>query len=112
RLAIRLLCGSREVCRSRGKMIITIEHFVKACELEDRDQRLGLDRVERHLLMFLHETDGPVRLNVLASRLALNSRTIAMHESYLVRCGLIERTEHGRALTPEGIEYIRAAEVH
>lgn len=107
RLAIRLLSGSREVCRSRGEMVIKVQHFEIACQLEDRDKRLGLDRVERNLLMFLHDADGPVRLNVLASRLALTSRTVVMHESYLVRVGLVARTEQGRALTPEGIEYVR-----
>jgi Holliday junction DNA helicase RuvB len=107
RLAIRLLSGSREVCRSRSETIITIEHFEKACDLDDRDRRLGLDRVERGLLTFLHDADGPVRLNVLASRLGLTSKTVVMYESFLVRSGLVVRSEHGRALTPEGIEYVR-----
>lgn len=107
RLAIRLLVGSREVCRSRSETRITEAHFAKACELEDRDQRLGLDRVERNLLAFLHDADGPVRLNVLASRLGLTSRTVTMHETFLVRSGLVMRTEHGRTLTAEGIEYVR-----
>jgi Holliday junction DNA helicase RuvB len=107
RLAIRLLSGSREVCRSRNETVTTVEHFVKACELDDRDRRLGLDRVERSLLTYLHEADGPVRLNVLASRVGLTSKTVVMYESFLVRVGLIVRTEQGRALTPEGIEYVR-----
>ena len=107
RLAIRLLSGCREVCRSRGEMVTTVEHFAKACDLDDRDRRLGLDRVERSLLKFLHDADGPVRLNVLASRLGLTSRTVVMHESFLVRVGLVVRSEQGRALTPEGIEYVR-----
>lgn len=107
RLAIRLLTGSREVCRSRNETMITVEHFQKACDLEDRDQRLGLDRVERSLLTFLHDADGAVRLNVLGSRLGLMSRTVVMHESFLVRVGLVARTEQGRMLTPEGIEYVR-----
>ena len=110
RLAIRLLSGCREVCRSRGEMTITVEHFEKACELEDRDRRLGLDRVERSLLAFLHEADSPVRLNVLASRLGLTSKTVVMHESFLVRSGLVVRTEQGRALAPEGIEYVRTGQ--
>lgn len=108
RLAIRLLTGSREVCRSRNEMFITVDHFRKACELEDRDERLGLDRVERSILRFLDQSDGPVRLNVLASRLALCSKTVTMHESFLIRSGLAVRTELGRTLTPEGIEYVRS----
>ena len=110
RLAIRLLCGSREVCRSRGETLIRVEHFVKACDLDDRDRRLGLDRVERNLLALLHDADGAVRLNVLASRLGLSAKTVVMHESYLVRVGFVVRTEQGRALTAEGIEYVRRGE--
>ena len=107
RLAIRMLSGCREVCRSESETLITLHHFVRACNLEDRDRRYGLDRVERSLLTFLHDADGPVRLNVLASRLGLASKTIVMHEGFLVRVGLILRTDEGRTLTPEGIEYIR-----
>lgn len=110
RLAIRLLVGSREVCRSRSEVVIKVEHFRKACDLEDRDRRLGLDRVERHLLTLLHDADGPVRLNVLAARLGLTSKTIVMHESFLVRSGLVMRTEQGRVITAEGIEYVREGE--
>jgi Holliday junction DNA helicase RuvB len=109
RLAIRLLSGSREVCRSRNETFTTVEHFEKACELDDRDRRLGLDRVERSLLTYLHEADGPVRLNLLASRVGLTSKTVVMYESFLVRVGLVSRTEQGRTLTPEGIEYVRGA---
>jgi Holliday junction DNA helicase RuvB len=110
RLALRLLTASREVCRSRNELVVTAEHFLKALDLEDRDRRLGLERVERSILQFLDQADGPVRLNVLASRLGLCSRTVTMHESFLVRSGLVQRTEQGRALTPEGIEYLRSAE--
>ncbi|MGC4033269.1 MAG: Holliday junction DNA helicase RuvB C-terminal domain-containing protein [Tepidisphaeraceae bacterium] len=110
RLAIRLLVGSREVCRSRTETVILVEHFERACELEDRDRGLGLDRVERHLLTLLHEADGPVRLNVLAARLGLSSRTVVMHEGFLIRAGLVMRTEHGRVITAEGIEYVRKNE--
>jgi Holliday junction DNA helicase RuvB len=111
RLALRLLTASREVCRSRNKMNVTIEHFQKACQLEDRDGRLGLDRNERSILRFLDQADGPVRLNVLASRLGICSKTATMYETFLVRSGLILRTEQGRALTPDGIEYVRSTPI-
>jgi Holliday junction resolvasome RuvABC ATP-dependent DNA helicase subunit len=109
-LALRLLTASREVCRSRNETVVTAEHFLKALDLEDRDRRLGLERVERTILQFLDQADGPVRLNVLASRLGLCSRTVTMHEGFLVRSGLVLRTEQGRALTTEGIEYLRSQE--
>ena len=111
RLAIRMLSGCREVCRSENETVIRHHHFARACDLEDRDRTYGLDRVERSLLTFLHDADGPVRLNVLASRLGLASKTIVMHESFLVRVGLILRTDEGRTLAPDGIDYIRNGSV-
>ena len=47
---------------------------------------------------------------MLASRLGLSSQTVTMHESFLVRAGLVLRTEQGRSLSPEGIDYVRAAD--
>lgn len=107
RLAIRLLSSSRTVCRSRGQTVITIEHFRYACKLEGKDGVLGLDRVERQLLTILDQAGGPVRLGVLASRLGRSPATVADAEGYLLRCGLLLRTEQGRVITPEGIEYLR-----
>jgi Holliday junction DNA helicase RuvB len=111
RLAIRLLSSAREVCRSRSQSVITLAHFEKACELEGRDRALGLDRVERQILAFLEQAGQAVRLNVLASRLGVSANTVTMHESFLVRIGLIARSDEGRVLTPEGIEYVRRSAV-
>ena len=107
RLAIRLLTAAREVCRSRSQTVITTEHLDTACTLEGRDRVLGLDRVERQLLALLDQAGGPVRLGVLASRLGRGPATIADAEGFLLRCGLIVRTEQGRSITAEGIEYLR-----
>lgn len=107
RLAIRLLSSSRDVCRSRGETTVTVEHFRYACKLEGKDDVLGLDRVERHLLAILDGAGGPVRLGVLASRLGRSPATVADAEGYLLRCGLMLRTDQGRVITPEGIEYLR-----
>ena len=107
RLAIRLLSSSRAVCRSRGQTVVTVEHFKYACKLEGKDEVLGLDRVERQMLAILDASGGPVRLGVLASRLGRSPATVADAEGYLLRCGLMLRTEQGRVITPEGIEYLR-----
>jgi len=107
RLALRLLSACREVCRSRGENVMSVEHFDAACELEGLDRQVGLNRLERQLLSMLDEVGAAVRVNVLASRLGLSSQTVAMHESYLVRRNLIMRTDQGRLLTPDGIECVR-----
>ena len=111
RLALRLMCASREVCRSRGQSATTLEHFEYACQLQGVDRELGLDRMERQLLSILSQSGGSVRLNVLASRLGRSSRTVADAENYPIRCGLLLRTEQGRLITPEGSEYLRHVSV-
>lgn len=107
RLAIRLLSASREVCRAKGHTVVTVEHCRYACKLEGKDEVLGLDRTERQMLAILDTTGGPVRLGVIASRLGRSPATVADAEGFLLRCGLILRTEQGRIITPEGIEYMR-----
>jgi Holliday junction DNA helicase RuvB len=107
RLAIRLLSASREVCRAEGHTVMTVEHCRYACKLEGKDEVLGLDRTERQMLSILDAAGGPVRLGVIASRLGRSPATVADAEGFLLRCGLILRTEQGRSITAEGIEYVR-----
>ena len=109
RIALRLLESARRVCRSLGETTILSEHLAKACSLEGVDTR-GLERQELMLLKMLHEARKPLRLNVIAARLGLPTRTIAnVFEPYLLRLGLIQRCAEGRAITHEGIEYLAAS---
>ena len=105
RIALRLLESCRRVCRSLGEMTITIAHFQRTVELEGIDP-LGLDRHELQLLSILRVARRPVRLNVLASRLGLPTRTIQVFEEYLIRQGLLERTPDGRQITQGGVEHL------
>ena len=106
RIALRLLEGCRRVCRSLGETVIMKAHFDKACQLEGIDP-IGLDRNEVQLLRMLQEAGGPVRLNVLASRLGLPSKTVSeVFEQYLIRQGLLERTADGRQITAKGREHL------
>lgn len=105
RLAIRLLQSCWRVCRASGDHAITPRHLERACILEQID-RLGLDATEQSYLRAL--SDGPLRLNMLASMLGLPSKTISsVTESYLVRSGLITKDKNGlRMLTGKGMEHI------
>ena len=111
RFALRLLSASREVCRSRNETLISIEDCQYALTLEGKDSVLGLDRTERQMLTMLDEAGGPIRLGVLASRLGRSAATISDAEHYLLRCGLSQRTEKGRIITAEGVEYLRYGNV-
>ena len=85
---------------------MTLPHFHKACELEGLDP-IGLDRSEIQLLHMLREAGRAVRLNVLASRIGLPTRTITLYENYLIREGLLERTQEGRQITQKGLDHLQ-----
>ena len=81
-------------------------HFDDACRLEQIDD-LGLGPVERKYLSVL--ADGPSRLNVLSTILALPTRTVAdVTEQYLIRTGLVDKDRFGlRQLTAKGLKHAR-----
>ena len=94
RLALRLLQACRRVCRAEGQDTITPDHLRRACELEGIDA-LGCGPVDQHYIAVL--ADGASRLNVVASRLGLPSRTVAeVVEPYLIRIGLVVKDDQGR----------------
>jgi Holliday junction DNA helicase RuvB len=101
RLALRLLQSCRRVCRSEGEENITLGHLERACALEQIDP-LGLGPTEKQYLLILAE--GASRLNVIASRLGLPSRTVAeVTEPFLIRSGLLAKDDQGRRqLTADG----------
>src|SRR6185295_10073571 len=92
------------VTRSEGAATVTSDHLNRACELEQIDS-LGLGPTERQYLEILSQ--GPARLNVIASRLGLPTRTVAeVAEPFLIRIGLIQKDQHGRQLTAFGRDHL------
>ncbi|AWM39814.1 Holliday junction ATP-dependent DNA helicase RuvB [Gemmata obscuriglobus] len=104
RLALRLLQAARRVCRSQGDERVTGVHLERACLLEGIDG-LGLGPTEQQYLAVLGE--GANRLNVIASRLGLPTRTVAeVTEPFLIRAGLVAKDDQGRRqLTAEGRDH-------
>lgn len=104
RLVLRLLQAAHRVARAEAAEVITVLHLERACSLEQIDA-LGLGPTEQQYLRFLVE--GPTRLNVLASRLGLPSRTVAeVTEPFLIRAGLVVKDDQGRRqLTAQGREH-------
>ena len=101
RLALRLLQSARRVARAGGESFVTLAHLERACQLEQIDG-LGLGPTEQQYLGILLE--GPTRLNMLASRLGLPTRTVAeVTEPFLIRAGLVVKDDQGRRqLSAEG----------
>lgn len=105
RLVLRLLQAAHRVSRAEASDVITVAHLQRACSLDGIDQ-LGLGPTEQQYLNILLE--GPTRLNMLASRLGLPSRTVSeVCESFLIRAGLVVKDDQSkRQLTAEGREHL------
>lgn len=104
RLVLRLLQAARRVARAGASDVVTVAHLERACSLEGIDH-LGLGPIEQQYVKVLLE--GPTRLNMLASRLGLPTRTVAeVTEPFLIRSGLIVKDDQGkRQLSAEGREH-------
>lgn len=105
RLALRLLQAAHRVSRAEADDAVTVAHLDRACSLEGIDH-LGLGPTEQQYLRLLLE--GPTRLNVLASRLGLPSKTVAeVTEPFLIRAGLVLKDDQSRRqLSAAGREHV------
>ncbi len=104
RLVLRLLQAAHRVSRAEAANVVTVANLERACTLEGIDN-LGLGPTEQQYLNILLE--GPTRLNMLASRLGLPTRTVAeVTEPFLIRAGLVVKDDQGkRLLSAEGREH-------
>jgi Holliday junction DNA helicase RuvB len=69
----------------------------------------GLDRLDREILRAICEKfgGGPVGLSTLAVAVGEEQDTIEdVYEPYLLQCGLIERTQRGRAATRRAYDHL------
>jgi Holliday junction DNA helicase RuvB len=104
RLVLRLLQAAHRVARAEASEVVTAAHLERACNLDGIDH-LGLGPTEQQYVKSLLE--GPTRLNMLASRLGLPTRTVAeVTEPFLIRSGLVVKDDQGkRQLSAEGREH-------
>jgi len=101
RLANRILKRVRDFAQVKYNGIITEEVAKEALDLMDVD-KLGLDHVDRHILLTMIEKfqGGPVGLDTLAAAIGEDSGTIEdVYEPYLIKNGLMQRTPRGRVAT-------------
>lgn len=106
RLALRLAQAAHRCSRAEGEPSISLQHFEKAVLLESLDCK-GCGPTEQQYLKILLE--GSTRLNMLASRLGLPSRTLAeVTEPFLIRSGLVVKDDQGkRQLTALGRDHLK-----
>lgn len=110
RIAIALLDGAMDTALAGGATDIDAMIVQATCDLWRLDN-LGLDSTARKYLQHLADANGPLRLNVLASKLeGLSRRTIEIRvEPELVYLGLITKESDGRRLTAAGKQHLKGS---
>ena len=101
RLANRILKRVPDFAQVKYNGVITETVAHTALDLMDVDT-LGLDRVDRNILVTIIEKfgGGPVGLDTLAASIGEDAGTIEdVYEPYLLMKGLIDRTPRGRVAT-------------
>ncbi len=108
RIANRLLKRVRDYAQIKADNVITGEVSESALQMLQLD-RLGLDEIDRRLLIALAEkfNGGPVGLDTLATAISEQPETLEdVYEPYLMKLGFIKRTPRGRVITVAACKYL------
>ncbi len=108
RIANRLLKRVRDVAQIRHEGVLTPAVAHEALALLAIDE-LGLDPVDRHLLLTLIDkfNGGPIGLGTLAAATQEETETIEdVYEPYLLQLGFLERTPRGRVATSRAYDHL------
>ncbi|MBQ7518958.1 MAG: Holliday junction branch migration DNA helicase RuvB [Clostridia bacterium] len=108
RIANRMLKRVRDYAQVKGNGCITEQIAREGLDMLDVD-KLGLDRVDRTLLLTMMDKfgGGPVGLDTLAASTGEDANTIEdVYEPYLLQLGFIQRTPRGRVCTPLVYEHM------
>jgi holliday junction DNA helicase RuvB len=108
RVANRLLRRVRDYAEVRHGGVVTADVAGSALDLLGVDEQ-GLDRLDREILRAICSKfgGGPVGLSTLAIAVGEEQDTIEdVYEPYLLQCGLIERTQRGRAATRRAYDHL------
>jgi Holliday junction DNA helicase RuvB len=111
RIANRLLKRVRDFAQVHSHDTITLDVVKEALKLLEVDE-LGLDKNDRRVLETLIDkfSGGPVGLSTLAAATGEEEDTITdVHEPFLIRLGLIERTPKGRQATEAAYRHLGRA---
>jgi len=108
RIVNRLLRRVRDFAEVQGNGRIDIAITRKSLEALEVDA-LGLDDMDRQLLMTLIDKFGgrPVGIETISASLREDKETIEdVFEPYLLRIGMIERTQRGRVATKAAYDHL------
>ncbi len=108
RIANRLLRRARDFAQVRANGVLTREVCRAALAVYDIDE-IGLDRLDKLVLEALINAfgGGPVGVSTLAIAVGEESQTIEeVVEPFLVRAGLLARTQRGRIATDSAWQHL------
>ena len=109
RIANRLLRRVRDFAQVEQSP--TIDGPVADRHLERLEvDRFGLDRLDRKILMTIHEKfdGGPVGLSTLSAAIGEEPDTLEeIYEPYLMQIGFLDRTARGRRITRRALEHLQ-----
>lgn len=108
RIANRIFRRVRDFANYEEKNIIDINDTKKALKALKIDEN-GLDEVDINYLQTINYRfgGGPVGLETVASAIGEETSNLdEVYEPYLLKIGLIDRTQKGRILTEKGKEYL------
>lgn len=108
RIANRLLRRARDFAQVRANGVLTREVCRAALAVYDIDE-IGLDRLDKLVLEALVNgfAGGPVGVSTLAIAVGEESQTIEeVVEPFLVRAGLLARTQRGRIATASAWQHL------
>jgi Holliday junction DNA helicase RuvB len=108
RIALKLLKRVRDYAAVEAEGVVDTKSVAGALELLEVDE-LGLDASDRRILLAMIEKfeGGPVGLQTLAASTAEDVGTIEdVYEPFLLRLGLLKRTNRGRMATRKAYEHL------
>jgi len=108
RIANRLLKRVRDFADVENNSIVTMK-IVERTLTEIGVDEIGLDHVDRDILSIIIDkfNGGPVGLSTLAAAISEDSSTLEdVYEPFLIKAGLLERTQRGRIVTPRAYEHL------
>lgn len=102
RVANRILKRVRDFAQVKADGSITLKVAQEALKMLEVD-RLGLDKMDRKILLTIIEkfSGGPVGVEALSVALGEERDTLEdVYEPFLIQCGFLNRTPRGRVATP------------
>jgi Holliday junction DNA helicase RuvB len=106
---INLVDRLRDFCAVRA-LPVGSEEAARGLYIQNGISRGGLNRSDRAILDVIGRVfaGGPAGINAIAATLAADAAAIAeVHEPHLLRLGLLARTQRGRVVTSEGLQYLK-----